>query len=308
MTSGRERENGDKGEDKEPARMEIYAPDLAGVGMLDGRPADEEVGSVNARKKGMNWEEEDKTAATWGVSSDPQRDAAILMGEMQLLEMTTNPNNDREQNVVQDASDPTSASSKQIRTSAVWDADISSRPSVSHDNTHSHDDDLTSPVYAASDSPTLAGPNESAWKRLAGRAFLPHELISLIEVALMSQDEVKTIGNQLCEDDAQSFIDVIHEVPSPQLHFRCTGLLPSPIFVPPFSDLHLPLIRLWTSQIANLSSGGGAYAFYAGYAAARVCFRSRCKSHSATTDRVPRYIAAGTPMCGRASTKVAMSQ
>jgi len=119
MTSGRERENGDKGEDKEPARMEIYTSDLAGVGMLDGRPADEEVASVNARKGGTNGEEEDKTAATWGASSDPQRDTAILMGEIQLLEMTTNPNSDREQNVVQDPSDPTSAPSKQIRTSAA---------------------------------------------------------------------------------------------------------------------------------------------------------------------------------------------
>ena len=69
--------------------------------------------------------------------------------------------------------------------------------------------------------------------RLAGRAFLPYELISLIEAALMSQDEVKTVGN-LYGDDAQSFIDVIHEVPSPQLHFRRTVLLPLPILVPPF--------------------------------------------------------------------------
>ena len=162
-------------------------------------------------------------------------------------------------------------------------------------------------MYAASASPTLAGSNEPAWKRLAGRAFLPHELISLIEAALMSQDEVKTIGN-LCGDGAQSFIDVIHEVPSPLLHFRCTVLLPLPILVPPFSDLHLLLIRLWTSQIANPSSEGGAYAFYVGYAVARLCFRSRCTSHSTTIDRVPHYIAVGTPMCGRASTKVAMSQ
>jgi len=123
----------------------------------------------------------------------------------------------------------------------------------------------------------------------------------------MSQDEVKTIGN-LCGDDAQNFIDVIHEVPSPFLHFRCNVLLPLPVSVPPFLDSHLPSIRLWTSQIANLSSGGGAYGFYAGYAAAGLCSRSRCKSHSATIDRVPRYIAAGTPTCGRVNTKVAMSQ
>jgi len=119
MTSWRERENRDNGKDKEPARMEIYAPDLAGVGMLDGRPADEEVGSVNARKGGTNGEEEDKTTATGGASSDRQRDTAILMGETQLLGMTTNRNTDREQSVVQGASDPTSGSSKRIRTSAA---------------------------------------------------------------------------------------------------------------------------------------------------------------------------------------------
>jgi len=84
--------------------------------------------------------------------------------------------------------------------------------------TRTRGDDLTPTVYSASDSSNLAGLNDPAWKRLASHAFLPHEVISLIEASLMSQDEVKTIGN-LCGDDAQNFIDVIHEVPSPLLYF-----------------------------------------------------------------------------------------
>jgi len=71
-------------------------------------------------------------------------------------------------------------------------------------------------------------------KRLASRAFLPHEVISLIEATLVNQDEVKAIGN-LCGDDAQNFIDVIHEVTSPLLHFRCAVSLPLSIPAPHFS-------------------------------------------------------------------------
>ena len=73
-------------------------------------------------------------------------------------------------------------------------------------------------VYLTSDSPTPTDPGEPTWKRLASRAFLPHEVASLIEATLMSQGEVKMIGN-LCGGDAQSFVDVIHEVPSQLLHF-----------------------------------------------------------------------------------------
>ena len=60
---------------------------------------------------------------------------------------------------------------------------------------------------------------EPAWKRLACRTFLPHEVPSLIEATLMSDDVIKVIGN-LCGDNAQTFVDVIHEVPSPPLHFQ----------------------------------------------------------------------------------------
>ena len=71
------------------------------------------------------------------------------------------------------------------------------------------------------DPPLLANVNEPAWKRLASRAFHPHEVISLIEAVLTREGEVKVIGN-LCGDDAQNFIDVIHEVSSSSLRFQST--------------------------------------------------------------------------------------
>jgi len=77
-------------------------------------------------------------------------------------------------------------------------------------------------TYSTPDSSTPVGPSEPAWGCLASRAFLPHEVIPLIEAILMSEDEVKMVGN-LCGDDAQKFVDVIHEVsPSQFLHSRCS--------------------------------------------------------------------------------------
>ena len=83
-------------------------------------------------------------------------------------------------------------------------------PPPSRDDTRNGD--LTLAVNSVLGPPLLANVDEPAWKRLASRAFLPREVVSLIEAILMSGDEVKMIGN-LCGDDAQSFIDVIHEVP-----------------------------------------------------------------------------------------------
>ena len=89
-------------------------------------------------------------------------------------------------------------------------------------------------------SSTLADFNEPAWKRLVTRAFLPHEVASLIESILRSEDEIKMIGN-LYGDDAQTFIDMIHEVPS-TLPFPGHGLI---TFVHHFgstlSNFHFPL-------------------------------------------------------------------
>ena len=50
-----------------------------------------------------------------------------------------------------------------------------------------------------------------AWKRLISRSLLPFEVISLIEAVFTSKDEVKMICD-LRGDDAQTFINTIHEV------------------------------------------------------------------------------------------------
>ena len=81
--------------------------------------------------------------------------------------------------------------------------------------------------------------NEPAWKRLASRNFLPNEVIALIQTILMSEGEVKMAGN-LCGDDAQTFIDVIHEVLSPVSHFPRHDLITSVHLASLFSDSHLP--------------------------------------------------------------------
>jgi len=52
-----------------------------------------------------------------------------------------------------------------------------------------------------------------AYGRLIKRAFTPHELPSLIEATLSSEDEGDAI-RRLLGDDAQAFIDVIDEVRS----------------------------------------------------------------------------------------------
>jgi len=91
---------------------------------------------------------------------------------------------------------------------------------LSRDDIHTSNKDLTLAVDSGLDSPLLSNVDEPVWKRLASRTFLPHEVVSLVEAALVSEDGVKVIGN-LCGDDAQNFIDVIHEVPSPP-RFRGT--------------------------------------------------------------------------------------
>jgi len=113
MTSERKHRREDDGKDNEPARMEIYVPDPSGIGMQGGGPADGRVGSIDAREKGTNGEEQDKAATTEDLSSGPQRDTSILiLVKTQLLEMTTNRINEREQVVIQDANDPASTPSK----------------------------------------------------------------------------------------------------------------------------------------------------------------------------------------------------
>jgi hypothetical protein len=50
-----------------------------------------------------------------------------------------------------------------------------------------------------------------AWKRLISNTLLPHETISLIEEIFTNKEEVNTICD-LLGDDAQTFINMIHEV------------------------------------------------------------------------------------------------
>ena len=59
----------------------------------------------------------------------------------------------------------------------------------------------------------FSGFNIPASSRLVRRAFAPHELPSLIDVIVSSQDESDTI-RRLLRDDAQAFVDVIDEVRS----------------------------------------------------------------------------------------------
>lgn len=70
----------------------------------------------------------------------------------------------------------------------------------------------------------LVDSSTPAWKRLISYTLLPHEIISLIETIFTSKDEVKAICD-LRGDDAQTFINVIHEVrsfrPLVEAQFNC---------------------------------------------------------------------------------------
>jgi len=148
--------------------------------------------------------------------------------------------------------------------------------------------------------------NAPACKRLISKTFFPHEVVSLIEATFTSKDQVKMICD-LRGDDAQTFIDVIHEVRSVLLHFRPRSdhLTRFGSFV---SNFHLPLIRLWISRISHHGSRRSVYVLYAGYAATRLCFRNHCKSHYVTIDWIPRCIMVGMLMCGRVNMKAAVLQ
>jgi hypothetical protein len=61
-----------------------------------------------------------------------------------------------------------------------------------------------------------------AWKRLISRTLLPLEVISLIEAIFTNKDEVKAICD-LGGDDAQTFINTIHEVR--KLTFSSRGII-----------------------------------------------------------------------------------
>ena len=62
-----------------------------------------------------------------------------------------------------------------------------------------------------SDKCNTGGPDAPTWRRLTSYTFPPHEVISLVEEIFGSEDQVRAI-HELQGDDAQIFVNVIHEV------------------------------------------------------------------------------------------------
>ena len=78
------------------------------------------------------------------------------------------------------------------------------------------DQSPNSPIFLNSEAP--------ACRRLISCTFSSHEIVSLIDAIFESQNEVKAI-HYLRGDDAQTFIDVIHEVRLHTPRFRSRGLI-----------------------------------------------------------------------------------
>ena len=76
-------------------------------------------------------------------------------------------------------------------------------------------------THTAPTSSILLDADAPAWKRLIGRALPPREVISLIEEIFTNKEEVKMICD-LLGDDAQTFINTIHEVRLPSFPSRST--------------------------------------------------------------------------------------
>jgi len=76
-----------------------------------------------------------------------------------------------------------------------------------------------------------------AWKRLIHRPRVTDERISLIMEIFANNDEIEAVEH-LCGEDAQSFIDVLVEVPSSFFHLNS--------LIDYDSNFHAPLIRHWT--------------------------------------------------------------
>jgi len=95
--------------------------------------------------------------------------------------------------------------------SVVRNADHPSQPLLSRDDTHTHHGDLLLTAYPTPDSSILVDLEAPACRRLISHAFSPHEVVTVIEEIFTSRDEVKIVGT-FRRDEAQAFIDVIHEV------------------------------------------------------------------------------------------------
>ena len=118
----------------------------------------------------------------------------------------------------------------QLDVEIVRDADNPSRSLLSCNNTWIRDNDPSLMIHPTLDSSNFINLDASACKRLIRRAFSPQEVTSLIEAIFVSEDEAKIVRD-LREDDAQTFIDVIHEVcsvPSFSRHSLFTCLLSLP--------------------------------------------------------------------------------
>ena len=66
-------------------------------------------------------------------------------------------------------------------------------------------------AYTIPESSAVADPELSACRRLISRAFVPREIISLIEAILTNEAETDIIDD-LRGEDAQTFIDLVHGV------------------------------------------------------------------------------------------------
>ena len=94
-----------------------------------------------------------------------------------------------------------------------------------------------------------------AWKRLISHALLPHEIVPLIETIIMNKHEVREVCG-LRGDDAQIFINVIHEV---YLHsFPPRHNLTAFVLFGPFTrELQTSTpSRLWIFLTSRRASGG----------------------------------------------------
>jgi len=114
---------------------------------------------------------------------------------------------------------------------------------LSRDGAHTRDDDLLLMVHSAPDSSNLVDLDVPACKRLISRTPSPQEVTSLIEAIFTSKEEVKMVRD-LRGDDAQTFVDVIHEVCF-VLSFSRRSLI----------TYFLPLLRSRTSTFRRSGSG-----------------------------------------------------
>ena len=93
------------------------------------------------------------------------------------------------------------------------------------------------------DLPVLVDLGVPACRRLISHPSSPREVISLIEAVFTSEEEIKIVRD-FRGDDAQSFIDVVHEVRFHLPSYLGHNLITFVSFRPSLSNSHLPLIRL----------------------------------------------------------------